>query len=102
MRRLLFASSGLLISDATLQIVIVLYSNLTMLIYIGHARPLISTNANRIEMFNELMVSNCCFFVPEFAKFSDFEEQSIYGYIMIGILGVMLIVNALIILYMIT
>ena len=89
----------MLISDGAFQISIVLYSNLLMLIYIGLTRPLISSNSNRVEMFNELMVNSCCFFVPQFAKFSDFDKQYFYAYTMIGILFVMLFVNVIIILY---
>ena len=76
LRIIVFASSGLMMTDSTVQIVIVLFSNLAMLIYIGYTKPLISFNSNRVEMFNQLMVCSCCFFVPEFAKFSDSKEQS--------------------------
>ena len=59
-RRFLWMSLGLFIKNPVLQIVGVFYLNKIVMMYYAGVRPLTTRFDNRLEIFNEYIVSICC------------------------------------------
>ena len=106
-RRIIFVT--IVFSMETLgaiQLMMINYSNLVMLIYVGGNSSLIGKWANRLEMFNELSVSYISFHMYFFTDWvldkqgqPDKDLQYNYGIVMNCLITYYIYVNLLVILY---
>ena len=101
LRRLFYVTIAFnLEENVTFQLMLIMYMNIFFVLYQGHIKPLEARLYNRIELFNEFLVGCCTFYALCFTDWVPTKkDQSEYGYHLLAILGVLIIVNIFFILY---
>ena len=82
------------------QLVPVMLMNTFFLVYQGQIKPLEGRVLNQVELMNEFLVGCCTFYALCFTDWVQSQsDQAYYGYHMIYVLGMLILINLIIILY---
>ena len=102
LRRLIIAIICFYVQNCTIQIIIMLYMNIAIMIYVGHNRPLNTGFKNKLDLLNECFISNATYHMLLFTDWTlDEHEQYIAGWSMIINLAVCYIINLLCIIWVV-
>ena len=101
LRRLLFVYSIYQLYEYTIfQILILFYTNLFMTIYQGQLKPLQGRKNNKIQLFNEYMISTISYFLVLYTEMvNSSADKYFYGWIQIGLISTCFAINLVLIIW---
>jgi hypothetical protein len=100
LRRMIYVSTAYWIPVQSLQLIVILYLNIYVTIYLGQIRPKISRFFNRLELFNEFLYQWVCFHQFFYTDFiPDLELKFSIGWSQMGIVTFLIFTNLSIIFY---
>ena len=99
-RRIIYVSTAFLIKTQWTQLLVLIYTNLAITIYVGSFTPFKSRYYNRIEIMNELYISFATYQIILFTDFvPDSEEKSKFGWLYTCMMSLHIFSNVILIVF---